>query len=172
MKTRFLIVSMLAALFVSSVAMAQNPEQKNDRMDQRPMMARQEFRQDFDRDLALSDEQKEAVKKIRMETVREVKPLRDELRELEAHQQTLETADNADMKAIYKNIDKISEAKTKMAKIMAKQKQEVRSLLTEEQKLKMDQKRDNMRQGERPFMKDRMENRMENRERPPFGEGA
>lgn len=168
MKTRILIVLMMAALFVSSVTMAQNPEQKNRRIDQNDMMKRQEMRQDFGRDLALTDEQKEAMKKIRLETAKEVKPLKNELRELQAHQQTLATADNADMKAIYKNIDKMAEVKTKMEKIRAKQRQDIRSLLTEEQRLKMDQRIDHMPRGERPFMRDRMENHG----RPAFGNGA
>ena len=169
MKTRILIAFMMAALFISSAAMAQNPvQQRNNRMNQRHMLNRQEMRHGFGQNLGLTDEQKEAMKKIRMETAKEVKPLKDELRELEAHQQTLATADNADLKAIYKNIDRMGDVKTKMAKIMAKQRQDVRSLLTEEQRLKMDHMRAHMQRGERSFMR----NRMENRDRPAFGKGA
>jgi Spy/CpxP family protein refolding chaperone len=168
MKTRILIAFMMAALFVSSAAYAQSPAQRNGKMDRRAMMKRQEMQKDFSRDSFLTDEQKEAVKKIRLETAKEVKPLKNELHELQAHQQTLATADNADMKAIYKNIDKMSEVKAEMAKILAKQQQEVRSLLTEEQQLKMDQRKDHMQRGERPFMR----NRMGNGNRPAFGNGA
>jgi Spy/CpxP family protein refolding chaperone len=108
------------------------------------------------------------MKKIRLETAKEVKPLKNELRELQAHQQSLVTADNADMKAIYKNIDKMSDVKTNLAKIMAKQTQEVRSLLTDEQRLKMDQMRSHMQRNERPFIR----TRMESRDMPAFGKGA
>jgi len=156
-------------LFVSSAALAQNPEQKTERMDKRAMVKRQEMKRDFKHDSFFTEEQKEAVKKIRLETTKEVKPLKNKLRELQAHQQTLATADNADMKAIYKNIDKMSDVKAKMAKIMAKQQQDVRSLLTEEQRLKIDQRKGHMQRGERPFMRNRMEN---GNRRPAFGKGA
>lgn len=168
MKTRILIAFMMAALFVSSATMAQNPTQKNRRMEQRPMMKRQEMRQHFGQNLGLTDEQKEAMKKIRLETAKEVKPLKDQLRELQAHQQTLATSENADMKAIYKNIDKMSGVKAEIAKIIAKQRQEVRSLLTDEQRLKMDERMDHLQRGERPMMR----NRMENHHSPAFGRGA
>ncbi|HKI89074.1 MAG TPA: Spy/CpxP family protein refolding chaperone [Draconibacterium sp.] len=168
MKTRILITFVMAALFASSAAFAQNPLQRNRRMDRRAMLHRQEMRQNFNRDSFLTDDQKEAMKKIRMETAKEIKPLKNQLRELQAHQQTLATADNADLKAIYKNIDKMSEVKTEMAKILAKQRLDFRSLLTDEQRLKMDQRRDRIRRGERPFMK----NRMENRNKPGYGNGA
>ncbi|HKI89529.1 MAG TPA: Spy/CpxP family protein refolding chaperone [Draconibacterium sp.] len=168
MKTKILIAFMLAALFVSSAGLAQNPVQRNGRMDRRAMVNKQKMRQNFNRDSFLTDEQKEAVKKIKMETAKEMKPLKNQLRELQAHQQTLATADNADLKAIYKNIDKMSEVKAEMAKIMAKQRLEFRSLLTEEQRLKMDQRGDRMHRGERSFIR----NRLENRNRPGFGNGA
>lgn len=168
MKTRILITLMMAALFVSAAAFAQNPTKENQRPGQKSMEMRQAERQHFRANSFLTDEQKEAVKKIRMETAKEVKPLKNQLRELQAHQQTLATAENADMKAIYKNIDKMSGVKAEIAKIMAKQRQEVRSLLTDEQRLKMDQRMDRRQRGERPFIR----NRMENHNRPAFGRGA
>lgn len=167
MKTRILITFLMAALFASSTIIAQNPAQRNGRMNQRPMLHRQEMRQNFNRDSFLTDEQKEAAKKIRLEMAKELKPLKNQLHELHAHQQTLATADNADLKAIDKNIDKMSEVKAEMAKIMAKHRLEFRSLLTDEQRLKMDQRRDQMHRKRRPFMRNRMENH-----RPGFGKGA
>ena len=95
----------------------------------------------------LSDEQKEAVKSIRMKNMKELKPLKDKLRELEAHQVTLTTAAKADMPAIYAGIEKIGGVKIEMAKIMAKERQDIRALLTEEQLLKFELMRQGMRHG-------------------------
>ena len=114
-----------------------------------------------------TEEQKETMKKIHLETAKKVKPLKNELHELAAHQKTLTTSDNADLKAINKNIDKMSEVKTEIAKIMAKQHQEVRSLLNEEQLLKFDAMQENRRKGMRG---DASKQGMGKRERPAFGE--
>ena len=51
---------------------------------------------------------------------------------------TLETAENPDIKAINNLIDEMSVIKTKMAKDRAANHQEVRKLLTEEQRIKFD----------------------------------
>jgi Spy/CpxP family protein refolding chaperone len=64
-----------------------------------------------------------------------------------AHQRTLTTADNADLKAINKNIDKMAEIKAEMAKIMAKQHQAFRSQLSEEQLIKFDNRKKGMHPG-------------------------
>ena len=168
MKTRILITTMMAAFFISSAAFAQNPTLENKRPDKKTMVMKHGERQHYRDNSFLTDEQKEAVKKIKLETAKEVKPFKNELRELRAHQQTLATAEKADMKAIYKNIDKMSGVKAEISKIMAKQRQEVRSLLTNEQRLKMDQRMDRRQRGERPMMK----NRMGNRDRSAFGRGA
>ena len=53
----------------------------------------------------LTADQKEAMKALRLETAKQIKPLKNELRELMARQQTLVTADKADLKAIDNNID-------------------------------------------------------------------
>ncbi len=164
MKTRILGVVAIAVLFTSATVFAQRPLQGNDKkMDGRPMMRNHEPGGGFGRDLALTEEQKDSMKKIRLEAAKEVKPLKNQLRELKAHQQTLATADDADLKAIYKNIDKMAEVKTAMAKVMAKQRQEIRSLLTDEQRLKLDEKMDRMRKEGRAFR---------GNERLPFGKGA
>lgn len=88
--------------------------------------------------LNLSDEQKEALQKLHQLVLKDMKPLKDELRELEAHHQTLATADKPDGKKIDESIEKIGAVKTKIAKIQAKQQLEFRALLTEEQRMKLD----------------------------------
>ena len=63
----------------------------------------------------------ETIKKIRLETGKEVKPLQNKLNEMEARQHTLTTADKTDMNAINKNIEEMGKIKIEIAKIQAKQ---------------------------------------------------
>ncbi len=86
--------------------------------------------------LNLTDEQKEAFKKIMLAIPKEIKPLRNELGEAAAHQRTLISADKPDMTAINKNIDKMGALKTEMAEIEMKYRLERRALLTDEQRLR------------------------------------
>lgn len=95
--------------------------------------------------LNLSDAQKEAFKQSMMAMQKELKPLRNELGEAMAHQRTLVSADTPDMKAIDKNLEKIGDLKTEMAKIRTKHHLEMRAQLTDEQKLKFDLFKDRMK---------------------------
>lgn len=88
--------------------------------------------------LNLTDEQKESFKQGMMSLQKELKPLRNELGELNARQKTLESADQPDFKSINKNLDKIGELKTEMAKIQVKNRLEMRAQLTDEQRMKFD----------------------------------
>lgn len=90
--------------------------------------------------LDLSEDQQVKIKEIKVESQKNCKPWRDELRELKAHQQTLMTADKPNMSAIDKNIEKMSSLMLNMAKNKARTMQEVRSLLTDEQRMKFDAK--------------------------------
>lgn len=139
MKNKTLGLFLIVAMFISGSAVAQN--QRNQKKD----MARME-RQRTDRNLTpraergnfFTDEQKKTLKEKRLEMAKQIKPLRNELGELEARQRTLSTQDKPDMKAIYKNIEKISDVKTEIAKILAKHNQDVREMLTEEQLQRFD----------------------------------
>lgn len=162
MKRKITAVLMVALVCLTIGVSAQN-QVKEKRVERMREFAERrdnpgERRMDF-----FTEEQKEAMKTIRLETEKQLKPLKNELRELNAHQQTLVTADKADMKAIEKNIDKISGVKAQMAKIMAKQHQEVRAQLNEEQLMKFDSMREKRMQKGR-------EN-MDRRERPGRGQG-
>jgi Spy/CpxP family protein refolding chaperone len=149
MKTKILSLVIIATFLISTVALAQAPRngQGNKKSkQQKEMMMKKHAHQKSDFHKLFTDEQMETMKTYRLEAAKKVKPLRNELRELMAHQQTLTTADNADLKAINNNIDKMSAVKTKIAKIMAAQHQQIRSLLDEEQLLKFDSMKNNMRQ--------------------------
>jgi len=144
MKTRILSILIVASFFISTEIIAQpnkvqkqgGPEfDRNEMMKKRGDRKMGEFRNFF------TEEQKEQMKELRLETAQKIKPLKNELGELMAHQRSLTTADNSDLKAINKNIDKMAEIKTEIAKIMAAQHQQVRSLLSEEQLVKFDSRK-------------------------------
>ena len=88
--------------------------------------------------LNLTDVQKEAFKKSTLDMHKKMQPLRNELGEAEARQKTLMTAAKPELKAIHKNIERIGELKVEIAKIAAAQRLEMRSLLTDEQRMKLD----------------------------------
>jgi len=141
MKTKIVSLIIVAGLFISTAVFAQPTHfgNKGDQNSERKaMMKNRMAQQKGEKQTFLTLEQKETIKNLRIESVKKVKPLKNELREMMAHQQTLTTADEADLKAINKNIDKMSETKAEIAKIMAGQKQQVRALLTDEQLLRFD----------------------------------
>lgn len=169
MRTKIGSVLLVAVFFVSIAANAQTPKNRQDRQSKKSMLKQRDFRAQAENASFFTEEQKAAMKEIRLETAKEMKPLRNQLRELNAHQQTLTTAEESDMNAIYENIEKMSEVRTEMAKIRAKQRQEARGLLTEEQLLKFDNRRQMMRKnGHRSFRSGEREGRR-NLERPGRG---
>jgi Spy/CpxP family protein refolding chaperone len=100
--------------------------------------------------LDLTDAQKEAFKQSMLAMQKKLQPIRNELGEAEAHQKTLMTAEKPDLDAINKNIEKIGSLKTEMAKLQAKNRLDLRAQLTEEQRLKFDMHRNNLRHGDGP----------------------
>lgn len=141
MKTKLLSLLVLAVFGLSLTSFSQpdNPEAwKKRKMEHKKMMMKRSAKGPEERGNFFTEEQKESIKVLRLEAAKKVKPLKNELRELTAHQKTLTTAENADLKAINKNIDKMSDVKAELAKIQAAQHQQVRSLLSEEQLLKFD----------------------------------
>jgi Spy/CpxP family protein refolding chaperone len=93
-----------------------------------------------DSGLKLTDDQKAKIKEIHMASYKEMKELQNQMGELKAKQRTLTTADKTDMNAINANIDEISKVMNKMMKIRAANHQQVRNLLTDEQKMLFDSK--------------------------------
>ena len=83
----------------------------------------------------LTEKQKESFKTIRTNFMKEVTPLKDQLKELKLHEKTLMDADQPDINAINTNIDKMSALQNKMAKIRAKARIEMSAQLTGEQKM-------------------------------------
>jgi len=138
MKAKILSIVLLMSL--STVLMAQSSGSS----DEKPMrghdhgLQMQGGHRGMAEGLNLTDEQKAAFKQGMMELQKQMKPLRNELGEAEAHQKTLVTAEKLDFSAINKNIEKIGALKIEMAKIQTKNHLDMRALLTDEQKLKFD----------------------------------
>lgn len=148
MKTRLLIV---VALFAFTTILTAQTPQGNPAMKpgakvmgkhlNEPQRAPLQF-------LNLTDAQKEALKNNAMDMHKKIQPIRNELREAEVHQRTLMTAEKPDIKAINKNIERIGELKVEIAKITAAQRLEMRVLLTDEQRMKLDRHRGEMNRGQ------------------------
>ncbi len=86
----------------------------------------------------LTADQQAKIDKLKTAHMKEIQSLRNELSEKEAHLQTLRTADKADMVSINQTIDEISVIKTTMAKSREQHFQDVRGLLTDDQKVVFD----------------------------------
>ena len=169
MRTKIGSLLLVAAFIVSLTVNAQTPQNNQARQTKRGMMMQHNFRAQAEKAPFFTEEQKDAIKEIRLETAKEVKPLRNQLRELSARQKTLTTAEKADLDAIYENIEKMADVKTEIAKIRANQHQEVRGLLTEEQLLKFDSRKQMMEErGNRSFKNGERDGRR-NFERPGRG---
>ena len=139
MKTQILSIVLIVLIAISVPAMAQQKQAKRDRNpEQKERMMRQRDSKHKQFSNFFTEEQKEQVKALRLEMAKQVKPLHNQLGELKAKQHTLTTADKADLNAINKNIDKMSELQAEIQKLRAKQHQKIRSLLTDEQLIKFD----------------------------------
>ncbi|HCC30910.1 MAG TPA: hypothetical protein DEQ03_12820, partial [Marinilabiliales bacterium] len=97
--------------------------------------------------LNLTDEQFQQIEAQRLAHQKKILPLENELNEKEAKMRTLETADNADLKAINSLIDEMGMVKTKIAKERAAHHQEIRKILTPEQRIRFDTHAQNRKMG-------------------------
>jgi len=145
MKTKIIV---LAALFgISGILSAQTGQVKSVKKEvpahRKVMPVNQKMRGPMV-ELNLTEEQKEAFKQGNLAFHKQLQPVVNELGELEAHQKTLMTAEKPDWKAIEKNLERIGQVKTEVAKITAKHRLELRAQLTDEQRLKFDMQRGRM----------------------------
>ncbi|MDR1154034.1 MAG: periplasmic heavy metal sensor [Bacteroidales bacterium] len=104
----------------------------------------------------LDDKQREEIGKIRTEQVKERTQTRNLLEEKRAKLEVLQTADKPDMKEIGRVIDEIAAVQAKEMKAKAADRQKIRSLLTEEQRIYFDAQgagRDRMRAGRKATIK-------------------
>lgn len=101
--------------------------------------------------LDLTEEQLEQMNILKIEHHKVMKPLRNQMAELNARERTLLSEDEVDMKSIHKVIDDQTDLMNKMRKLQAEHKVAARKILTDEQVMKLDQKRkfDKRRKGYR-----------------------
>ena len=95
----------------------------------------------------LTDEQQTKIENLRVAHLKEIQPLKNQMAELKAKQRTLTTADKPDMKAIDANIDEITKLQNTIMKKAAAHRQDVRAVLTDEQKLWFDAHAGNWKKG-------------------------
>lgn len=151
MKTKILSLALIAIFAISFTAMAQRQDRKSRAPQQRQMMADRADRARGNFETFFTEEQQEKIKELRLESSKEIQPLRNELNELRAKQQTLTSAEKADLNAINKNIDQMADVQAKIQKIQAKQQQEIRSMLDDEQRIKFDEMKTRRDRNNRDF---------------------
>lgn len=86
----------------------------------------------------LTDEQGEQIKKLKTAHMKEMLVLRNQMGELKAKKRTLSTGDNVDTKVANANIDEITKLQNTIMKKQFKHRQDIRNLLTEDQKVWFD----------------------------------
>jgi Spy/CpxP family protein refolding chaperone len=86
----------------------------------------------------LTEDQQNKMDALRVNHLKEMKDFRNQMNELRARKHTLQTSDNVDLKEINAVIDKMTAVHNQMMKQSAKHRQEIRSLLTDEQKVYFD----------------------------------
>lgn len=131
--TAMLVLMLSVAFSVSAQQRAGAPQQKK-----QMKYERQEMLPD------LTDGQKDQMKEIHLKCMKATQSLKNELMEKRAHLNTLNSTDKADMKAINKQIDEISNLQASIQKVRAASKQEVRSLLTDDQRVMFDARKGGM----------------------------
>lgn len=135
------LVIFLALFGLTALTFAQQGNQKNN--DQR-MEKMREIRQNRNMQLGipdLSDQQKEQIQDIRLNTRKEMMPLQNRMREKAARLKTLRTAEKADMNAINSVVDEMSSLRAEIMKVRLASEQEIRSLLTDDQRVIFDSRR-------------------------------
>ena len=91
--------------------------------------------------LNLDEKQQEEIKKIQLEQAKERTKTRNLLREKRAKLEVLQTADKSDLKEINRLIDEIAAIQAQQMKSQAAARQKIRSLLTEEQRVRFDSRK-------------------------------
>jgi Spy/CpxP family protein refolding chaperone len=86
----------------------------------------------------LTEEQQGKIKELHMDLMKESLPIRNQIGENSAKMRTLETAETPDMKVIEKLIDESAKLEASLEKKRAANHQEIRKLLTDEQRVIFD----------------------------------
>ena len=115
----------------------------------------------------LNDDQQEQIKDLRTDQMKEMTQFRNRLTEKRASLRTFQTQEDPDMAAINNTIEEMGEIRTEMQKARAEHHQEIREILTEEQRAFFDAR---MKRSRGNFMQQRMGNMRGNRGMCPMGD--
>jgi len=91
--------------------------------------------------LELSEEQQAEITTLRTEHYKTITPLKNKMVELKARERTLLSEESIDMKAVNKTIDEQSELSNSMRKLQVKHQVAIKGLLSDEQVMKLQQRR-------------------------------
>lgn len=99
----------------------------------------------LDRIPDITKEQKAQITKLYTALMKEIMPIQNVLKEKQAKLHTLSTAEKVDMKAINALIDEMATMRTNIQKKRMKFVQDLRALLTDDQRVFFDQRRGNFK---------------------------
>jgi Spy/CpxP family protein refolding chaperone len=125
----------MMVMVISVVNAQEGPQQKQGREYGQRAGERREVKMDG---LNLTDKQQEQIRSMKIKTQKDLLPIKNQLGENKAKMRTLSTVDNVDLKAINKLIDESSKLEASMTKLQMANHQEVRKLLTDEQRVMFD----------------------------------
>jgi len=91
--------------------------------------------------LDLTEEQQEELTTLRTEHYKEITPLRNKMAELRARERTLLSEEKVDMKAVENTIDEQTDLMNSMKKLQINHQLEVKSILSDEQMMKLQMRR-------------------------------
>ncbi len=97
----------------------------------------------------LTEEQKDQIKALRLEMMKKALPVRNLIAEKRARLRSLQTEKNVNLKKVNALIDEIAGLKADIAKMRAAKKQQIRRLLTEEQRIIFDSRPLRMNRGKK-----------------------
>ncbi len=140
--TTVALISFFVVLSTLTITAQNNRGKRNLMNNEKPRMEQGNFIGQNIPDL--TEKQENSIKELRTKFLKDTKNHKNTITELEAKLHTLKTADSPDMKEIYTQIEKIGDLKVKIEKAQADMEQNVRKLLTEDQKVLFDSNRRNM----------------------------
>ncbi len=94
----------------------------------------------FPTEMALTDAQKKQLKDIKISEEKKLMPIDNQLKEKKAHLNTLRTAEKPDMGQINSTVEEIGKLRIEKQKIKEASIQDIRKVLTEEQRLAFDKR--------------------------------
>lgn len=139
LKSKQIVMLTAALLLVATSAFAQMPDTKPER-GEKPCM-REGKGEHMMMIPDLTEQQKEQMKALRVEHMKEMQPLRNQLEEKKARLNTLTTSDQVNMSEVNKVIDEIGKIQTQMMKLKEQHRQDVRKLLNSDQRVIFDSHR-------------------------------